>query len=180
MVGNQELITLVTWFIGLSGSGKTTLGRELWRQWCNESPGIVFLDGDLLREVWGDNLGHDVAARYKNARRISHLCRLLDRQNIDVVACVLSLFPEWQAWNRRELSSYYEIFLDVPLSVLEQRDPKGVYRQFKRGELIDVVGLDIEFPKPENPDLVLTSEDQELGPQNLASRVLRQMREKIR
>jgi cytidine diphosphoramidate kinase len=169
---------LVTWIIGLSGSGKTTLGKELWQIWRSDSPKVVFLDGDLLRDVWGDDLGHDVKARYKNARRISHLCRLLDQQEVNVVACVLSMFPEWQAWNRREFSSYYEIFLDLPLRMLEERDPKGIYKKFREGEVTDVVGLDIKFPKPQNPDLVVGSIDQKCGPQELATKIYSRMGER--
>ena len=88
---------MVVWLIGLSGAGKTTLGRLLHQRLAARLPNLVFLDGDDLRDVWGDNLGHSIEARRVNAHRISHLCRLLDRQGIHVIAAVLSMFPEWQA-----------------------------------------------------------------------------------
>lgn len=163
---------MVIWLIGLSGSGKTTLGVQVTDLLRVRSPNVVFLDGDILREVWGDSLGHDIEGRRKNAARISHLTRMLDRQGIHVVAAVLSLFPEWQAWNRRECSSYFEVFLDAPLELVERRDSKGIYAKARRGEITNVVGIDIPFPRPPNADLTIAGADLERSPDLLARRVL--------
>ena len=96
---------MVIWLIGLSAAGKTSVGRILAQRLKARHANLVFLDGDVLREVWGDRLGHDVAGRRANAHRISHLCRVLDAEGIHVVAAVLSLFPEWQRWNRENFDS---------------------------------------------------------------------------
>ena len=80
---------------------------------------------------------------------------MLDAQNIHVVAAVLSLFPEWQRWNREQFSAYYEIFLDVPMFELEARDPKGLYARARAGEEPNVVGVDIPFPRPAGADLTV-------------------------
>ena len=101
---------MVIWLIGLSGSGKTTIGKELLIIFKRKYPNTVFLDGDLLREVWGDDVGHSIEGRRINAYRISHLSKMLDKQGINVIACVLSLFPEWQNWNRKNLKKYFQIF----------------------------------------------------------------------
>lgn len=143
----------------MSGSGKTTLGRKLYDHYKKSHQNIVFLDGDILRDVWGDSLGHSVEARRKNARRISHLSRMLDNQGIHVVAAVLSIFPEWQEWNRENLSQYYEIYLDVPIEILKQRDTKGLYNKALNGEMTDVVGIDIPFPNPTAPNITLAGWD---------------------
>ena len=90
-----------------------------------------------------------------NAHRISHLCRLLDRQGIDVIAAVLSMFPDWQAWNRANFEHYFEVFLDVPMATLRARDNKDLYARAERGELQNVVGVDLDFPRPANPDLLI-------------------------
>jgi cytidine diphosphoramidate kinase len=150
---------MVIWLIGMSGSGKTTLGRRLHDHYKKSNQNMVFLDGDLLREVWGDSLGHSIEARRINAHRISHLSQMLDKQGIHVVAAVLSIFPEWQNWNRENLSQYYEIYLDVPMEVLEQRDTKGLYSKARRGEIKDVVGVDISFPNPTSPNITLDDWD---------------------
>jgi adenylylsulfate kinase len=146
---------MVIWLIGLSAAGKTTVAREVVAHLRQEHDNVVLLDGDALRAVWGDDLGHSIEDRRRNAQRISYLCRLLDQQGIQVVASVLSMFPEWQAWNRRELTNYFEVFLDVPFSILERRDPRGLYAAARAGKATGVVGMDIPFPPPPNPDLVL-------------------------
>jgi cytidine diphosphoramidate kinase len=146
---------MIIWLIGLSGAGKSTVGRQLSRELRARGNSLIYLDGDDLREVWGDQLGHEIEGRRMNAHRISNLCRLLDRNDATVVAAVLSVFPEWQKWNRENFSSYFEVFLDVPLDVLEARDPKDIYVRARNGKMENVVGLDIAFPRPQNPDLII-------------------------
>lgn len=164
---------MVVWLIGLSASGKTTIGRRLAEALRARCTNVVFLDGDMLREVWGDSLGHDIEGRLANARRISHLCRLLDRQGIHVVAAVLSIFPEWQAWNRRNFSRYFEVFLEVPMTVLLKRETKGLYQAARGGHLSNVVGVDIPFPRPANPDLVIDNSADLPDPGVLAERIVK-------
>jgi adenylylsulfate kinase len=163
---------MIIWLIGLSGAGKTTVGTRLVTRLRAESPNVVYLDGDLLRDVWGASLGHDVEGREANAGRISRLCAMLDRQGINVVASVLSIFPEWQEWNRETFSEYFEVFLDVPMSVLEERDTKGLYEAARSGRMRNVVGVDIPFPRPPKPDLVLESWGPDGTPDALVDRVL--------
>lgn len=163
---------MVIWLIGLSGAGKTTIGERVAARLRARQPNVVFLDGDMLRDVWGGNLGHHVEGRRVNAERISCLCRLLDRQGIIVVAAVLSIFPEWQEWNRREFSSYFEVFIDAPLELVEQRDAKGIYAQARRGEASNVVGIDIPFPRPAAPDLVIGGADLARSPEDLAEDIV--------
>lgn len=145
----------VTWIIGLSGAGKTTVAREVVRQLRDDGTHVVQLDGDGLREVWGDDLGHTSADRLVNAWRICRLCKFLDRQGVDVVCAILSLFAETREWNRRELSRYVEVFLDVPMEELKARDPRGLYRAAAEGRASDVAGVDLPFDRPRGSDLVL-------------------------
>lgn len=154
---------MVIWFIGLSGSGKTTLATELFNRLKASVKNLVLLDGDALRVLWGDNPGHDMTGRYINAQRISHLTKFLSDQNIHVVAAVLSIFPQWQRWNRKHIDNYYEVFLDIPIDILKQRDTKKLYSRAEKGEINNVVGIDIDFPKPASPDLVITAEIQDKG-----------------
>ncbi len=149
---------MVIWIIGLSGAGKTTLGRELARQWRLRAPNCVLLDGDELREVFGhtrSDVAYTVSGRRLNAERITALCALLDRQGINVVCCILSLFPEMRAENRQRFSRYFEVFLRAPLPTLKTRDVKGLYAAAASGATRDVVGVDIPFPEPTTADLVI-------------------------
>ena len=148
---------LVIWLIGISGAGKTTLASGLFKKLKKPNNNWVFLDGDLLRDVWGDTVSHSIEGRALNAHRISHLCKMLDDQGLNVVASVLSIFPEWQEWNRKTFSSYFQIFLDIPIELAIDRDTKGIYSAALKGEINNVVGIDIDFPRPTKSDLVIDS-----------------------
>jgi len=147
----------VTWIIGLSGAGKTTIAREVTKQLRADGRNVVMLDGDALREVWGDDLGHTLDDRRTNAWRICRLCKLLDSQGVDVVCAILSLFEETRAWNREQMSRYVEVFLDVPMAELKARDPRGLYRAQAEGRAKDVAGVDLRFDRPMHSDLVLAN-----------------------
>jgi adenylylsulfate kinase-like enzyme len=168
---------MIFWLIGLSGAGKSTVGRALTDAIRNDSDQpVVYLDGDELRDVWGDSLGHTLEARNQNAHRISHLCRLLDKNGVTVVGTVLSIFPEWLEWNRSKFSAYFEVLLDVPMEVLEARDTKGLYAAFAKGDTQNVVGKDIRFPRPANPDMVIDFSREQPQPMDLALKILKAAR----
>ena len=149
---------MVIWIIGKSASGKTAVGRHLYDALKPDHPNLVLLDGDLLREVWQDRLGHSIEARKINSDRICALCKMLDGQGIHVISCVLSIFPEAQQWNRENYSGYYQVYLDVPMEELVQRDPKNLYKEAMQGKLKNVVGVDIDFPEPVNCDRVIAND----------------------
>ena len=96
----------VFWVTGLSGAGKTTVGRELWRRLRAAGRQVFFLDGDALRAVIAEDLGHSADNRRRSAMRNARLCQLLAGQGADVVCATISLFHEVQRWNR-ELSTVY-------------------------------------------------------------------------
>ena len=148
---------MVIWIIGLSGAGKTTLAEEVVKILRKRGKSLVLLDGDSVRELFGNDLGHDSQGRYANAERICRMCKFLDEQSIDVVCAILSIFPESRNWCRNNLSDYYEIFIDSPIDLLMQRDSKGLYGRYQRGEIHDVAGLDLHFPRPENPDVIISN-----------------------
>ncbi|TGN08005.1 adenylyl-sulfate kinase [Leptospira ilyithenensis] len=150
---------MVIWLIGLSGAGKTAIGQSLFNELKNEYSNLVYLDGDIIREVFGDNLGYTIEDRKKNADRICRLCKMLDSQKIHVVCSILSIFEESREWNRTNLSQYFEIFIDVSRDVLSKRNQKGLYEKAERGEIKNVVGFDIPFEIPEKPNLIIKNDD---------------------
>ena len=149
---------MVIWLIGMSGAGKTAIGSEIYSKIKSKSPNTVFLDGDSFRSIMGDDIGHTLADRKKNADRMCRICKFLDSQDIHVVCAILSLFHESQTWNRENIDNYYEVYIEVSMDILIQRDPKGLYKKAMRGELKDFVGYDIKFPEPANPDLIINNE----------------------
>ena len=110
---------MVIWIIGLSGAGKSTLALEVANRARHSISNVVLLDGDMVREVWGSDLGHDLKDRKKNAERLCRLCKLLDSQGIHVVCAVLSLFEESREWNREHLSDYFEVYIKASLKDLK-------------------------------------------------------------
>jgi adenylylsulfate kinase len=166
----------VTWIIGLSGAGKTTIAREVVKQLRAAGTCVVMLDGDAMREVWGDDLGHTLADRRTNAWRVCRLCRNLDAQGLDVVCAILSLFEETRAWNRAEYSHYVEVFLDVPMDELKRRDPRGLYREAAEGRVTNVAGVDLKFDPPARSDLVLANGIGADSPQAQAGKIVELVR----
>ncbi|MGA3211820.1 MAG: adenylyl-sulfate kinase [Terriglobales bacterium] len=152
---NEASSGRVFWITGLSGAGKTTLGRELWNRLRADGRPVTFLDGDALRAVIAEDLGHSVDDRRRSAMRNARLCRLLAAQGADVVCATISLFHDVQLWNRENIPGYREIYLQVPIEELRSRDSKGLYAGAQRGEARNVVGLDVPAETPEAPDLVL-------------------------
>lgn len=149
---------MVIWLIGLSGVGKTAIGMEVYKLLKAKRPNVIFLDGDIVREIMGGDLGYTMDDRLNNAWRICRLGKYLDGQGIDVVCGILSIFPETQKWNRENIPHYFEVYIRAPLEILIQRDSKGLYRRALAGEIKNVVGMDIEFPPPPNPDLIIDND----------------------
>lgn len=160
----------VYWITGLSGAGKTTIGRLLYQRLCLEKSNIVFLDGDILREVFGNDLGHSKEDRFRSAMRNARLCKMLSDQGLDVVCATISLFHQCQEWNRANIFGYVEIFLDVPVRILEKRDSKGLYRT----EEDNLVGIHIVPEPPQSPDITILNDGSET-PEQIVQRLLKQV-----
>jgi cytidine diphosphoramidate kinase len=144
---------MVVWFIGLSGSGKTTISSKFIKEIKKKTKKhIIHLDGDEIRFLF-ENRDYSVKGREKNAKVISNLSNFLNDNNVIVVASVLSIFPSWQLWNKKNIKNYFEVYVKVDFEKLLKREIKSLYKDALSGKINNVVGVDIKFPEP-SPDYI--------------------------
>ena len=143
------------WITGLAGAGKSTIGTALYERIRATKPNVIFLEGDALRSVFGSLHGHSIEERRHLGLGYARLCKMLTGQGHDVVCATMSLFREVQDFNRANISKYHQIFIDCEMEELVLRDQKGIYSKALRGELSDVIGVNLPFARPENCALVI-------------------------
>ena len=148
---------MLIWITGLAGSGKTTIGKEVYKKLKVIYPNTVFLDGDSFREILGNDLGHNPKDRFENALRIHRMCKFLTDQNINVICATMSLYKEIHKLNRKKIKNYLEVFIDCDIDELIKRDQKGLYSKALKGEIKNVVGIDLPYDKPENADVTINN-----------------------
>ena len=115
------------------------------------------MDGDELRSVFGYKL-FSKEKRLAFGMSYSRLCRLLVKQEINVVIGVIALFKEIHTWNRENIENYNEIYIKVPMKVLVARDQKKLYSLALKGEVKHVMGVDIKVEEPNNPDIIINND----------------------
>ena len=148
---------LVVWLTGLPGSGKSTIANIVERRLVSLGRQTMLLDGDNLRHGLNADLGFDAAGRAENVRRVGEVAKLMADAGLIVIVALVSPF---QADRTRAAAllpegRFLEIFVDTPLEVCRQRDPKGLYAQADGGRIADLTGRDQLYEAPEDPDLVL-------------------------
>jgi len=148
----------VCWITGLSGAGKTTIGNYFVEELKLHFPNVVFLDGDDLRELFGAQIGHTLDERLNLAKRYSRLCKMLSDQEIIVVCATISMFHEVRKWNRKNITNYFEVYIRTPKNILIERNSKGIYKNANDEGLPNVVGIDLHFEEPENPDITIDND----------------------
>lgn len=153
----------VIWLTGVSGAGKTTLGKRLAAEFKSRNLPVEFLDGNGVRDFFEGDLGYSRSERIQNVRRIAFAAKLLADHGVHVVVANIAPYYEVRDFIRRKIPRYIQIFLDVPMDVVKQRDAQGLYRSFEKGKTNLLIGLDDVYDRPRNPDLTLKTADMDIN-----------------
>lgn len=147
----------VVWLTGLSGAGKSTLANELEKRLGARAVRTYLLDGDNVRHGLNSDLGFTTEDRIENIRRIAEVSKLMVDAGLVVITAFISPFRAERQLARSLMADgeFVEVFVDTPLVVAERRDPKGLYKKARRGELKHFTGIDSPYEIPENPDIVI-------------------------
>jgi len=151
----------VLWFTGLSGSGKSTIGHRVERMLIERGAFAYVLDGDNIRHGLNSDLGFAPEDRVENIRRIGEVARLFADAGALVVSAFISPYRKDRDRIRGLMGKgeFVEVFVDTPLEICEARDPKGLYKKARAGEISNFTGLDAPYEAPENPEVHLLTAD---------------------
>lgn len=161
--GHQPLLI---WLTGLSGSGKSTLANALEARLVSEFHAHTYLlDGDNIRTGLNAGLGFSEADRRENIRRIGEVARLMLDAGLLVITAFISPYREDRDAVRQRLAEgvFWEVYVDCPLDICMQRDPKGLYRRAINGEIASFTGISAPYEEPLNPELVVNSAEEDVG-----------------
>ena len=150
----------VAWLTGLSGSGKSTIASAAEKILHDQGYRTYILDGDNVRHGLTKDLGFTIGDRVENIRRVAEVAKLMMDAGIIVLTAFISPFRDERDMAKRlfEADDFLEIFVDTPLAVAEERDPKGLYKKARSGQLPNFTGIDSEYQPPEHPSLTLKTE----------------------
>ena len=163
----------VLWFTGLSGSGKSTIANEVQRRLFASGRHSFILDGDNVRHGLNRDLGFTDADRVENIRRVAEVSKLMVDAGLITLVSFISPFRAERdlARNLMEEGEFIEIFVNTPLSVAETRDPKGLYKKARAGNLKNFTGIDSPYEAPENPEIEINTDD--MSVEDAAERVIK-------
>lgn len=147
------------WLTGLSGSGKSTIAYGLERRLLDAGRIAYVLDGDNIRHGLSSNLGFSASDRTENIRRVSEVAALMNDAGLIVITAFISPLRSDRAMARTIIGRrFIEVHVAAPLSVCEARDPKGLYKRARRGEIPDFTGISAPYEAPDAPDVPLATD----------------------
>ena len=151
--------SLCLWFTGLSGSGKSSIANRVMELMHEQHIHTYLLDGDNTRLGLNKDLGFSEPDRKENIRRVAEVCKLMTDAGLVVLTAFISPFRKDREAVREllEKGAFIEIFVRCPIKQCEERDPKGLYKKARAGEIKDFTGIDSPYEEPEQPELIVDS-----------------------
>ncbi len=165
----------VLWLTGLSAAGKTTIAKRLYQEIIQLDHLIHHLDGDEVRRFSPIKLGFSPQERDLNIQLAINLAKKYQDNGISVIASFITPYQRHREWARSQLRNYIEVFVSTPLCVCEARDPKGLYRKARAGEVNFFTGISDIYEEPSNPHIHLPAH--KLSLDESVSKVLKFLRE---
>jgi adenylyl-sulfate kinase len=149
----SDMDGLAVWFTGLSGSGKTTLCQSVYLELLARRIRVEVLDGDEVRQHLCRDLGFSKAERDENIRRIAFVANLLCRNGVVTLVSAISPYRAIREEVRSRITQFMEVHVNAPLAVCELRDPKGLYKKARAGEIRGFTGIDDPYEEPVLPEV---------------------------
>lgn len=149
----------VIWFTGLSGAGKSTTAIALEHRLVAQGRHTYLLDGDELREGLSSDLSFDDTGRSENIRRLGEVARLFTEAGLIVITAFISPFRLERDQARKLIpeGKFVEVYVETPLTVCEQRDPKNLYQRARQGKINNFTGIDSRYEAPETPEVTINT-----------------------
>ncbi|MCK4504655.1 MAG: adenylyl-sulfate kinase, partial [Candidatus Aegiribacteria sp.] len=162
--GREELLGhrgATVWLTGLSGSGKSTIADILSEILHGRGVLTAILDGDNIRHGLNNDLGFSPPDRKENIRRISEVAKLFSSFGVLNILAFISPYREDRNFARsiQGENEFIEVYVEVPLEIAEERDPKGLYKKARSGEIPSFTGISAPYEEPESPELVLKTHE---------------------
>jgi len=145
-------IPCVIWLTGLSAAGKTTIAATLSERLGILGHKVEHLDGDLVRKLF-PGTGFTREERDRHIKRIGYLAAMLEKHEVLVVASFISPYREARAFVRSQCKNFIEVYVSTPLVECEKRDPKGLYKKARKGEILNFTGISDPYEPPEHPEI---------------------------
>ncbi|MEM3587329.1 MAG: adenylyl-sulfate kinase [Candidatus Jordarchaeaceae archaeon] len=143
------------WLTGLPASGKTTIARALEKVLREKGLNVEVLDGDDVRKNLSPDLGFTKEDREIHAKRVAYITKLLVRNGVAVIVCLISPFRKFRENARNQIGNFVEVWVKCPLEECIRRDPKGLYKKAMKGEINDLTGIQDPYEEPLNPEVTV-------------------------
>ncbi len=156
-IGKKDITPFVLWFTGLSGSGKSTLAEAVYEKLKRSGYRIEHLDGDKVRSIF-PKTGFSKQERNNHIRRVGFLASMLEKNGVMVTASFISPYAETRQFVRGLCRNFILTYVSAPLEICEKRDPKGMYKKARAGQIKNFTGIDDAYQAPQNPEIVINTD----------------------